>query len=280
MPTIYHFAARYPEIYGKKSMLMLAKAPEQKLIVFVHGFGGSPLTTWSRFHTYLTTDAEMMGYDLFFYHYDSKKIQAFVSGINLDKILEEILDDPNYFSSYYSRPGNINYGKRPTTFRYKEFYFVAHSFGAIVMRRAMLFALENNHQWAEISKMMLFAPAHNGARAIQAIQRMLSIIPFYIGYKRYRTPTLDDVDLDSANCTLLKLKEETRTAQLSSAGNCTIAGKTIFAGEELVVNNDKYLKDRQAIVENGKNHGHVCKPTSSYLLPVTELKGFLLSHGA
>lgn len=258
---------------------MLSEKPEEKLLIFVHGFGGDPLNTWSKFHDYLTADSDVKGTDLLFYHYDSKKTQAYVSGMLFDELLEKILIQPNFFASYLYNDEDQNRYKRPDTFKYKKIFIVAHSFGAIVTRKAMVFGNSKKRSWCKISKMMLFAPAHNGAKAILPIQQMLSIIPFYIGYKRYKTPTLDDVDLSSPNCKLAELKEETNKIQMTTAGDYTIAHSTVFSLRDNVVNNDSYLKDTAAVVEFYKDHGKVCKPSDDYRSPYEEVKKFLLAYG-
>ncbi|QTE45867.1 hypothetical protein J3L21_11100 [Mucilaginibacter rubeus] len=259
---------------------MLANEPEEQLLVFVHGFGGDPLKTWSDFHSYLTLDKQFKGFDLLFYHYDSKKVQASASAILLDLLMEEILEQPAFFSGYFFRDEDLKYSIRPEGFKYKKIFFVAHSFGAIVSRKAMLSSRSKNHTWHKISKLMLIAPAHNGAKALLPVQQMLSVIPFVVGWKRFRTPTLDDVDLSSPNCRLKELKEETKMIQAGSEGEFTIAGQVIWSLEDYVVNNEEYLKDAEPIIEDYQDHKHVCKPNDGYLTPLDTLKKFVLQYGS
>src|SRR5436853_7631990 len=62
--------------FGKATTAHWSLRPGGKAIVFVHGFSGGAIDTWTNFPAMLTTDARFSQVDLLFYGYDGLQTQA------------------------------------------------------------------------------------------------------------------------------------------------------------------------------------------------------------
>jgi alpha-beta hydrolase superfamily lysophospholipase len=254
-------------INRRKSMVMLSNDPDGTVIIFVHGFGGSPLKTWENFHGYLPITEAFKHSDLVFYSYNSKTMQANNSALEFRHFMDQLLSQANYFSTFFT----ANLYDRPEDFQYKRVILVAHSLGAIICRKAMLQAHQNAAAWPAMTEMVLFAPAHSGARSIRAIEGIFSYIPFLKELLDYHIVTVDDVDLSRPNCSLYQLRSDTQAVINAGEGKFTIAKKVVWAGREYVVNNAFFYNDVEPGTESAEKHTTVCKPYSGYLAPIEVL---------
>src|SRR5207249_2910033 len=75
---------------GSRISASWAIEPSQRAVVFVHGFFGSPCTTWDDFHELWAFDGLYAGHDLIFYGYDSAFTRAKLSACDLHSFLDDL----------------------------------------------------------------------------------------------------------------------------------------------------------------------------------------------
>ena len=140
---------------------------------------------------------------------------------------------------------------------YSSVTFVAHSLGAPLCRQALLDATLVRSDWAQQVRLLLFAPAHKGVRALGL--RLLGLV----------CPVLHDLRENSIFLTDL----ERNTLLEINKGNADqlVAKKVIFGSKERMVNMSPFAQDPPIISINGKDHGNVCKPNDTYMQPLNEL---------
>ncbi len=150
--------------------------PEPKgAIVFVHGFRGVAETTWQKFPELLTSGSSKVkaaaNYDLYFFQYDSR-VEAADSAHFLGSFLNELgtapgwnIINPSLGSAIGTQNANIRWQSK--NFRYEKIIICAHSLGAVVARRALLDrSVPPAAAWLSKVQLLLFAPAHFGAKII------------------------------------------------------------------------------------------------------------------
>lgn len=246
----------------------LSTQKTERIIIFIHGFSGSASTTWLNFPGILCNDALFDATDLIFYDYQSLKYSASDhAGDFYDFLKDHILTDSS--TAYLVRAIR----RRGLTIRdYKQIIFVAHSLGAIVLREAMLTANDQQMQWLDKTKMILFAPAHLGAHIKPLLFELmdLTLLTKLIGaYVRFQVPVLHDLEEDSI--IINKIFSESKQLQEKGLGNFTKAAKVIHAKGDKVVNNNRFLQDKPAFRIEKTSHKKVCKPIDWYMHPVDQL---------
>lgn len=252
---------------GVKSIAYYSILRPRNLLVFVHGFGGSAITTWNDFPTILTSDQAFEQSDIIFYGYDSFKSQANNMGLRFYKFLKV---------HNYPQGKSLN-NKRGVTanFTYDRIILVGHSLGSIVVRRALLNAKVNDEIWVNECKMVLFAPAHRGAR-IQGL--LLECLPgiskVFAGLGLTIYPITDDLRPDSR--AILNLISDTEQYINLGTGDFTIAHTVVWAGSEIVVYNERFCNDPVAEEIANKRHMGIQKPVSQvYEEPVAFVRAAL-----
>jgi pimeloyl-ACP methyl ester carboxylesterase len=267
MPKYHSFGFNFnvKQISNRRSIVYLSRTPGEKLLIFIHGFGGHPTKTWSGFPAMLLDKPELADYDFIYYNYDSKHVQATFSGIALHDFIGDLMNKPNYFSF----TSTIGY-ERTENFRYRKITLVAHSLGSIICRFALNRSYAIKSHWHEITNMVLFAPAHMGAMALRSLVHLFYSLPiaFVADVVRYNTVTMNDVDLSLTDCSLHYLIAETKNIQQHPDHSFTIAEKVIWAEYERIVNNHKFLKDSEPSLAFGKDHMTICKPDQTYIDPI------------
>lgn len=253
---------------GRKSVVYLSKKPNKKVIIFVHGFGGHPIKTWNNFPSILLNNPHTEGFDLIYYNYDSKKVQAPFSGIALSDFMTALVTTPNYFLSSFAGEGQYI---RPNDFRYEKIHFVAHSLGSIICRQALNRSYQTGNTWHKMTDMLLFAPAHMGAMILEPILHLFYSTPiaFVADLIHIHTPTMNDVNMKLDDCSTKKLINDTIKIQdAESDSSFTVAKKVVHAENDIIVNSQRFLRDPEAVPAYGEDHGSVCKPNWPYMEPV------------
>src|SRR5437016_4078816 len=69
--------------------------PAGKVVVFVHGYSGSTLGTWSEFESFLPLEPKAAAYDLVFYGYDGVYSDLYGSAVSLYTFLANLLAAPS-----------------------------------------------------------------------------------------------------------------------------------------------------------------------------------------
>src|SRR6266849_3242457 len=77
-----------------RSVAFWAIEPRGDLIVFVHGFNGNAVSTWTEFHTLLPHEARCSSSDIVFYGYDGLRAYARVSAALFADFLDALASNP------------------------------------------------------------------------------------------------------------------------------------------------------------------------------------------
>ncbi len=277
-----HFIPRPLRGWGRKTYASFSKEPEVRTAcIFVHGFNGSPALTWLNFPELSERGVELRKADIYYYGYDSLYQQVNVSAVHFEEFLTVLMSNPGAVT-----PSFIDKYRRDESFldrpHYQQVLIVGHSLGAVIIRRALLFAHRRGVAWLPVVKTMFFAPAHLGARIIALLKDSLFEKPLVVlaVAVRYKIPTIDDLKQNSP--TLAGILNETITlqAQDPSPEHFTIAKSVIIAGDEKIVYTDPFCKDPPPHPIDDKQHSNVCKPKEYFMEPVQlvetvldELKG-------
>jgi len=155
-------------------------------------------------------------------------------------------------------------------FTYSKILIVAHSLGSIVVRRALLNAKAENKTWLLNTRMILFAPAHRGARIQNLISESLPTLGrIFAGLGFITIPVLDDLRPNSQ--TILNLIQETEQLIQQNQGDFTISHTVVWANNEIVVHNERFCQDPVAVLLDNISHKNVCKPIRPNFLTPFEI---------
>lgn len=257
---MYH----YPLIYlsqGKNSTALYSYKKPKSLVIFVHGFSGDAISTWDNFETLIRNSEHFGEVDILFYGYESLKGQIYDQALEFFRFLDDNVSSNNLPMRGLALPP------------YQKIVIVAHSQGAIVARYGLLEAIKRRCAWRFMCKLLLFAPAHSGARIQQLV--MLSIPSFYKiigGLGLYFTPVLDDLRPESA--TIQELNKIT-SSYCGTKEEPLLTASVVHAYGDKVVHNIPFcydLADDHSPVHK-KSHTSICKPyTPDYTIPFEILK--------
>ena len=155
--------------------ILFAANPGRKAIIFIHGYGGDAVSTWSAFDRILPTRKEIEGYDVMFYGYDGLRAELVASSTLFQGFLDWVFN-VRAATLNESLPSSA---PRNNDFGYDETILVAHSLGAVIARWALLQATDQQKKWAPRVKLILFAPAHMGANVIKLASEGLGVFSFF-----------------------------------------------------------------------------------------------------
>src|SRR6266702_321304 len=94
MTQTHHIFQVLGEAHGKKTRAHWSVTPAKRLVLFVHGFGGSSATTWPDFPTLLPSKAGLPPFDYVLFGYDGLRHQVTASASRFLKFLDRLLRDP------------------------------------------------------------------------------------------------------------------------------------------------------------------------------------------
>jgi pimeloyl-ACP methyl ester carboxylesterase len=241
--------------------VIISVKPLGRAVVFIHGFGGHSLSTWSEFNNLLPLEREADGVDLFFYGYNSLRADVRASAGIFCQFLDGLMTNPSGALNPLIISSDL---QRPPNFQYREIIVVAHSLGAVVARQALVDACESTKSWTSRIRLILFAPAHCGARAVK-LASMLSTGSFWLSFVaslgRFNAPSLTDLEPDSKFLQELARK----TSDLTAKGHHRLRPELVVHAElENIVETIGFAGDppaRETLA--GMDHMAVCKPRSS-----------------
>ncbi len=259
---MYHYPIEFiPE--GKNSAAYYSLDTPKNLVVFVHGFRGASVETWNDFANALPVTPGFSQSDILYYGYDSMEGQAF--------------DQANDFLAFLDRHSIAKSGIRPhNPPAYDKIIICAHSLGSIVARFALLESIKAGCSWRNQCKLVLFAPAHNGARVQNLL--MLSLPGFYKvlgGILMYKKPVIDD--LRPGSPALTKLESETLRYQ-GTAEAQLLTAQVLHAHGDKVVHNAPFCYDQfcPGNPVKGRSHVSICKPEmGAYNTPIQIIEALL-----
>lgn len=247
-------ALPFPLPWGRGSVGYFADQPAERLIIFVHGFGGGALKTWKGMEALLELP-EVQAADVVFYGYGSLAAPARNSATLFRKFLASAATLEGPWWTTLSRGGAI--GGR----EYKDILIVAHSLGAVVVRRALLDSIAAKGSWVERTRILLFGPAHMGTRLVNLSLLLRSglgsILSDFFVFGRVKVPVLDD--LEEGSDFLRELLEESE-AVVEERGEQSIRAEAVIFGErDNVVRTRPFCVDPLSDVWPGEDHCSVCR---------------------
>lgn len=249
-------SAATPLEWGRESIGYFSKQAASRLLVFVHGFGGGASSTWAGAEVALVADPKAAATDIIFYGYRSLRTQPEISA----GILREFLDDASAASASWNAIASRAVGASVTR-TYDEILIVAHSLGAAVSRRAVLDAISEGSSWASKVRLVLFAPAHNGAY----LSKLQTEIPGSVGaligslvtFAKVGVLSLDG--LQPGSTFLTRLLQDSEQALGQGWEEQVRAQKVIFGEHERVVVPGRFLVDPPARNWAGYGHCGICR---------------------
>jgi len=263
-----------PEPWKYLSRFCWSLNPGGKLIIFVHGFGGDAITTWEQF---VSLWPQGHGeWDLAFFGYPSRKFNVDEHTIAFIDFLKSILMSPantinDTLKHLFSYRPEL---ERSEKFTFDKILLVAHSMGAVICRRALI--QEQNASWISNAKLILFAPAHKGAKPLMIIEAFTGIswgAPIEAAIKLV-LPAFKDLTADSKALTDL----ETDTEQIITGKGVQepfMASHVIHSMPDNIVHNGFFAKDPTPRQIFSTTHRKVCKPRIDWRKPLLEVIPFL-----
>jgi pimeloyl-ACP methyl ester carboxylesterase len=264
---VNHYSERILEWKVGRRVRAILSRSSRRTVVFIHGYGGDPIGTWSDFHELLPMEPRAADCDLIFYDYDGLRADLMASAEIFRDFLDHICTRPSTLINP-SLPGSA---ARSRIFEYRDVVIVAHSLGAVIARWAMLEAHQTRKPWISKIQLVLFAPAHMGANVVKLALSVISGFPFLAlagCLMRFKSPLIDQLNKNSDE--LRALRQE--TARALKAGNCNylVARRVIHAEYEKIVSNMKFCLVPPAIPFGG-DHFSICKPKGTFLDPIQQV---------
>jgi pimeloyl-ACP methyl ester carboxylesterase len=254
-----HYAlARLP--WGEKSRGYWSIQPTGTVIVFVHGFGGGPVTTWSQFENLLPGAHH---HDLVFFGYDGVRSRCGIPATQLREFLDELW-------SYPVRTTNSCLdaaAHRPAGFRFDRFILVGHSLGGVICRRALLDARNGASEWLERTTLALYAPAHMGAHVLALISNVMGVFKLPLAaVAEWAFPVISD--LKEGSQFLKDLRDETKGAIERGNAEALRARLVVLAEHDTVVNTNTFSPHDAPATILPCGHLEVCRPTPEFTAPL------------
>jgi pimeloyl-ACP methyl ester carboxylesterase len=251
--------------WGDESFARWSHSPKGTVLVFVHGYSGSPTGTWPDFPDLVTSEARCSGSDCIFYGYRSVRQRADPNADELLTFLDALGTAPAVSVINPNVPRSM---RRPPSFRFSRAVLIAHSLGAVVVRLAMLKALrlKPERHWLQAVELLLFAPAHLGADANQLFSEAF-FGPILLPLGRVISPVLRE--LVPGSPLLNDLSQGTAEA-IGQFGERSFlkAAQVVQSRGDAVVATARFCADPDPdYVEEHRTHTTVCKPTSDATLP-------------
>lgn len=257
---------------GRKSTAFWSTQPSGTAVVFVHGFGGQSVGTWSQFEMRLPADPRAAGADIVFFGYDGLRAPALASAAILRGMIDHWMCHPTIFVNGTLHPDLHRNASPP----YQKLIVVAHSLGAVVARKALLDAFKANHAWLANVRLVLFAPAHRGASALALAKSSLGGFDFLLATLGLVQHFSVLADLDPDGPFLTTLVEHHKEAVKEPRGHALAAKALVVPPADKIVHAiDFLLADAQPEVIPNTTHTSVCKPTDGVLEPLDIIRRFL-----
>jgi hypothetical protein len=164
---------------------------------------------------------------------------------------------------------------------YDRVTIVAHSLGSVIVRRALLDLAQDKTLRKKLGaiQVVLFAPAHLGARIVSLATEALGVFQLPIGpLVKFRWPVLTDLEQPSQTLALLLEQTESEFAVCTTANEPTshiIAGGVMHAEHDKIVSQNAFFRDPPMTPAPNRGHSDCCKPTAAYRDPVDFLLQFV-----
>lgn len=243
----------------------------KRLVIFVHGFGGSATGTWREFPTSGNVAKWWQESDMLFVGYDSTKdsIPGVASRLrlNIDRFYPKPFQAAMMVDGAPARDDILS--------DYQELVLVGHSLGGLVARRALLDAAQlwmDDRDAGPVERprildaqLRLFSPASAGFRAAGLLGAIMALGP--IGaLDSYLRKSSAYIDLQPGSTTLEDTRRRTEL-MARRPGTEALRARILWANPDDVVIAERYDSDFVDAFEDGQSHQSICKPNSSYQSP-------------
>lgn len=232
---------------GRSRIITCRTAPKH-CIVFVHGFSGSAMDTWKGFDRDALADPALAEADLIFFGYDGVQSNAMAAASFLFELLDSVMTS-----------GELIQNVRQTPPQYERCVIAAHSLGALVTRWALVRAYSEKSPWLDLTRYLLFAPAHTGGIIVDSITDLIGGNPIseFIGNAaKVQIPLLQELKPGSP---VLRALEDQARAAMSAGCQRLRAHRVLIAEYEQVVSNLPFPGDPFPTAIRGATHTSVCK---------------------
>lgn len=251
--------------------MYISRATATRLIVFLHGFGGDALSTWTQFQRSGTRGLWWQESDMLFVGYRSTKEN--ITSV-ADRLRTEI---PNFYPVPFPPAMTINgvTARENVSLPYKELVLVGHSLGGLIIRCAVVDSVQhwvNNGQDMTArpvllsAQIRLFSPASAGFRPAGLLGLaeeigILQVAQLRLGMSSaYRDLQPGSSLIDETRSRTERLYHRTSEPSLQAS--------ILWANPDNVVKAEWYATDKfRQSTDWGKLHTDVCKPSIAYALP-------------
>jgi pimeloyl-ACP methyl ester carboxylesterase len=251
---------------GRNSQVSYSLNGASEAIVFLHGYSGDAVKTWMAFPDLTSGDAPFERFDLIFAGYDSIEEPTESCSDRMRELLQALLTQPASSRRPKSIPSSDN---GP----YSRVLVIAHSMGGVVVRRALLLADEEGFEWTAKVRMVLFAPAHYGARLLNYTDSIMSgLLGKIWAISQYHSPAIEELRPGSPY--LADLRESLEKALTKTPKpQHLVALRVIHAHKEKILSfpGKRLAEDPQSIFIDG-THVSLCKPDSVSSRSMQELQ--------
>ena len=253
---------------GVDTRALWAIQPSGNLLVFVHGFGGESMGTWSHFPALLQGRTQTAGWDAVFFGYDGLHTPAAFSA----GMLREFLTDFETNAAWHANQA-LDPSHQRAPFIYQRIAIIGHSLGSIVSREAMCQGLRGSDTWPDKCCLFLFAPAHTGADVILLVRETLpgsmtalaqSVAQLFGKFKVLK-------DLVPGSKALVDLKQEVELQLRTNRKSAVTAKLVVHANDDRVVRPEDFIREDAPLTPVVATHTSVCKPEDSFLKPLLSL---------
>ena len=141
MAQNHYIGQPLPDEFGLKTRAFWAIEPIEKAIVFIHGFAGGTRSTWDDFPMLLLPELRCAGHDIFYFGYEGITVQADNSVVDFFKFMNTLFEKPSNLLQY------AHENRKDKPIHYGEVVIAAHSLGALMTRRCVLLAIDQNKSW-------------------------------------------------------------------------------------------------------------------------------------
>lgn len=248
-----------------------------RLVVFVHGWGGSAHESWGDFDNPPRDDPWWSEADLLFVEYPSRLETVLAAA---DRIRQRLTD-------FYPLPYHLMLVQNHRAVRadidspYEELYLIGHSMGGLVLRRVLVDELD---EWqlrgakpgdrppVLDAQLRLFSPASAGFFPRGRLGVAFAVVPLI---ERLLRTGAAFVDLQPNSEMIRNTRRRTERYDCRAGDAQALAGHLLWANPEQVVLAERYdtdpisrTVDPSAHSRKRIEHGDVCKPVhGSYDVP-------------
>lgn len=260
-----HYPVSPSKMGDRGTLIHWAKNPKGTLVLFVHGFGGHPTQTWEGFPRAVRIEPEFSDADVIFYAYKSVEKQAQYSSDQLFHAIDFITTNNQKVSNEEIENACGIKVNRPLV-QYQKVVVIAHSLGGAIARQVAYDAKRLGRPWADNLKLVLFAPAHMGAKIADLFFRRIGPLSAMFNLIAHISKAVS-LDLERESLFMKNLRKNTRewlikTGPFPPQGpSPLIADVVLHAEGDGIIDQTRFCYDPPAYLIPDFDHVELCKPS-------------------